>query len=131
MFDFEKRISQYIALRDRVKQLKEKHNAELKPYQEAMELLEGALLTNLNASNQESSKTKAGTAFITTERSATIADGASFRRYVIGGSLWDMVDWRANRTEVAKLVTETGSPPPGVNYAVRRTVQVRRPSNGE
>lgn len=129
--DFEKRISQYRQIRDKIDTLKEEHKAQLAPYEEAKEQLGAYLLSMLNQTGQTSARTKAGTAFISKDSSATIADAAAFRRHVIGSEAWDLVDWRANKTSVTALVKETGEPPPGVNYSTVYKVGVRKPSNGE
>lgn len=129
--DFEKRIAQYIALRDKRDEVKERHQQELEKLNGLLDQLGSYLQSCLNSTNQESARTKAGVAFIDTKRSATIADAASFRRHVIGLEAWDLVDWRANAPAVAKLIEETGEAPPGVNYSTRRVVKVRRISNGE
>lgn len=131
MDDFEKRIGQYVQLRNKVRELKEEHKKQLKPYDDAMEVLESHLLSMLNQTKQKSARTSAGTAFIKVERSATIADASAFRRHVIGSEAWDLVDWRANKTKVTELVKETGEAPPGVNFSTMNIVQVRSPSNGE
>lgn len=129
--DFEKRIAQYLALRDKRDEIKKRHQDELDKINGLLDQLGDYLQACLNNTRQDSARTKIGTAFIDTKRSATIADAAAFRRHVIGLEAWDLVDWRANAPAVTKLIEETGEAPPGVNYSTRRVVKVRRNSNGE
>lgn len=128
---FELRIAQYLQVRAKKEELKKEYETRLKPINDALDALGSYLQSMLNQTGQESARAKAGTAYITTKRSATIADGAAFRRYVIGSEAWDLVDWRANEVKVAELVEEIGEPPPGVNFSTTRKVGVRRPTNGE
>lgn len=127
--DFEKRIGQFVQLRDKIKEMEDRHKAELKPYKEALETLNGMLLGFLLTTGQDNAAVKGvGTAYKKVKKSATIADAAAFRRHVIGGQLWDLIDFRANVTEVSRVIDETGEPPPGINYSTLVDVGVRRGS---
>lgn len=84
------------------------------------------MLERLNAVGGDSVKTPHGTAYRTTRRSASIADGAVFRQYVIDNENFDLVDWRANAIAVDDFIKENGVQPPGVNFSSTYTVGVRR-----
>ena len=84
------------------------------------------MLERLNDLGGDSVKTPHGTAYRTARRSATIADGDVFRKYVIDNQMFDLVDWRANAGAVDDFINDNGSQPPGVNYSVAYTVGVRR-----
>lgn len=124
--DFNTRVAQYVALRDKINEMKERHKAELKPYMDVLDGLNAVLLQHLNATNSNSVATDAGTAYKTEKRSASIADGEAFMRYVIGGELWDLLDRKANVTAVDDHIKEHGVAPPGVNFSTRVEVGVRR-----
>ena len=129
VIDAEKVNGQFIVLRDYINKLEEKHKAELKPWKADLEVLKGKLQAFLEATNQESAKTAAGTFFLTTKRSASLSDAAEFRRFVIGGEHWDLLDWKANVTAVVDFAEENkGELPPGVNLSARVDVNVRRPT---
>lgn len=121
-------VGAYVQLRDKKQELDKEHIGKVAPYVEAMGKLEQAMLSMLNDTGQENAKTKAGTVYKSTEVSVSIADKDLFRRHVVGGELWDLIDWKASKTSVRDIVDETGEPPPGVNYSTRITVGVRRPS---
>lgn len=125
-FDAEKRIGQYVALRDKKKEIEERHKAELKPLNDAMEMLESMLLAHLNNTKQDSASCSTGTAYKGSRVSAKIVDASLFRRHVIGSEAWDLVDWKANSTAVQAIVDDTGEPPPGINYSKTITLGVRR-----
>jgi hypothetical protein len=58
--------------------------------------------------------------------SVTTADGAEFRRHVIGLEAWDLADWKPNKTAIEELV-ENGEPlPPGVNRSTTWKIHVNK-----
>jgi hypothetical protein len=60
--------------------------------------------------------------------SVTTADVREFRRHIIGGEHWDLVDWRPSKTAINDLV-DAGEPlPPGINRSTFVTANVRRPT---
>lgn len=124
--NMEERVRQYVTLRDKKRELKKKHEEELKPYTEAMDMLEAYILTWLDKLNVNNVKTDAGTAYVTERVSATVADGSSFWRHVLSTEDFDLIDKRANGPACTKFVEEHGTPPPGINYSVMRELGVRR-----
>lgn len=119
-------VAQYIKLRDKLKEADDAHKEKTKAARDYLEQLSGKLLERLNDVGGESVKTESGTVYRTTRRSATIADGGTFRTYVIENAQYDLVDWRANALAVADYITEHAAPPPGVNFSTAFTVGVRR-----
>lgn len=122
----EELVSQYIRLRDTIKQAEDAHKAKLKDAKEHLELLNNTLLERLNALGGESVKTASGTVYRSTKRSASIKDGDVFRRFVIEHEAFDLVDWRANATAVDDFIQEQSAPPPGVDFSTTYIVGVRR-----
>lgn len=125
-FDCEKRISQYVKLRDKIKDIKDRHKEELKPYEEAMAKLEDLFLGYLNETNQQKASSQSGTVYKTIKTNVSIADGTAFRRHVIGMEQWDLIDWKANVTAVGVFLEEHQEPPPGLNVSRVARVNVRR-----
>jgi hypothetical protein len=68
-----------------------------------------------------------GTAYFSSKKTATIADKAAFRRFVIGGELFDLLDWKANAIAVENFVKENKELPAGVNFTVEQTLRVNAP----
>jgi hypothetical protein len=124
--DIAKRVDQYVKLRDKIKQMEDEFDQVIKPYKEALEQLNSLLLDHLNTTNQDSAKTVAGTVYRSERVTASLADAAAFRRFVIGGELWDLADWKANATTVQQFNSENGALPPGVNLNRMYKVGVRR-----
>jgi hypothetical protein len=124
--DIAKRVEQYVKLRDKIKELEDKFDEQIKPYKDMLEQLNSLLLDHLNTTNQDSAKTAAGTVYRSERVTASLADAAAFRRFVIGGEHWDLADWKANSTTVQAFNTEHGALPPGVNLNRAYKVGVRR-----
>lgn len=128
-FDFEKRIAQYVTLRNKIKDADEAHKKATAPMREMLEKLNGAIREAIQASKQESAKASSGTAYLKHKVSATIADPAAFKRHVIGTESWDLADWKANGPAVKAFVEEHHTVPPGINYSVTVDVGVRTASS--
>ena len=124
--DINKRVAQYVSLRDKIKVIKEKHSEELAPYSEMLEQLNTVLLGHLNTVGIDNARTESGTVYKTEKKSAPIKDMAAFWAYVVEHEDWDLVDKKANASAVEDFIAEHNSPPPGVNYNVMHVVGVRR-----
>jgi hypothetical protein len=122
-------VAEYIALRDARDQGKKKFEEMLRArYLDRMDELETQLLDLLNKLGSDSIASPAGTVYKKLSTSVTVADSREFQRHVIGGELWDLIDWRANKTAVNDLI-EAGEPvPPGINRSAFYSVGVRRKS---
>lgn len=124
--DFDTRVAQYVKLRDRIKEIEDKHKAELKPFKQALETLNGMLLDHLNQVGADSVTSAAGNVHKKLTKSATIADKAALWAWVVANGDWDLLDYKANVTAVRDHVEKHGAPPPGVNYTEAYDVGVRR-----
>lgn len=135
--DFETRVSQFVKLRDKIKELKDKHEEELKPYNECKSMLEGVMLEHLNQVGADSVGTSAGTVSRSRKDSATIADMSAFWAWVTINGEFDMVDRKCNVTacrEYIQTLEEKAKEdpsvipmaPPGVSFTSIFTVGVRR-----
>lgn len=127
--NFETRVSQYVRLRDLIKEMKDRHKEELKKPTETLEKLNLVMLTHLNAISADSVATAYGTVSKTTKKSASIADMSAFWTYVVTQGDFDMVDKKANPTRVEEYINANGGQlPPGVNFSQVELVGVRRKS---
>ena len=124
--DIEKRVGQYVKLRDLKTELKERHEQELKPITSTMAMIEEELKGALNAVNATNMRTDAGTVSLTTKASASAADMATFWTWVVTQGQFDMLDKKPNVTAITEYVKQHGVPPPGVNYTTYQGVGVRR-----
>ena len=135
-------IGKYVALRDQIKEISERHSAELAPFNEQMEKIEAWLLANLNQDGVDSYKTAMGTAYKSTTMSARMEDRESFMAVVlrtVAGELmkhipvpkeqwaedlgdrvvqallaadWSLADVRVNKTGVKEFMEMNGGQVP-------------------
>lgn len=119
-------VDQFIKLRDRLKAADDVHKEKTKEAREYKEQLEAKMLARLTEIGVDSAKTKSGTVYRSTKKSASIADGSVFRNFVQEHEAFDLVDWKANAPAVEDYIKENNVPPPGVNYSTTFTVGVRR-----
>lgn len=127
-FDAEKRVAQYVQLRDELKRMDEEHSERKRPLNELKEKLEAQMLEHIQSTNSKSVSTMAGTMYITPRKSASLADAAAFMDYVISNNAWDLLDRKANVSAVEDYVNEHDAPPPGCNFTTRLTIGVQRKS---
>jgi hypothetical protein len=124
--DVEKRVGQFVLLRDLKAELKAKHDAEMKPINDTMEMIKDELKGALAANNATNMKTDAGTVSLTNKVSASAADINMFWTWVVTQGAFDMLDKKPNVTAITDYVKQNGVPPPGVNYNVFVDAGVRR-----
>lgn len=129
--DFEKRVRQFVAIRDLIAAKTEVFNAEVADLKKMRDALGGVLLGYLRKTRQLSARTEAGTVSISEKDSATVEDAAAFRQFCIERD-WSLADLRANASRVRSWMEEhkgdgaMGPPPPGVKFSTWVTVGVRR-----
>lgn len=124
--DINKRVEQYVQLRDEIKKLDDAHKEKMAPYRETLEQLNSALLGHLNDIGGDSVRTEAGTVYRTEKKSATLADKSAFWAHIVTQGEWELMEWKANAPAVAAFVEKNGALPPGVNFTVSHVVGVRR-----
>ncbi len=124
--DLNKRIEQYVVVRDRIKEIKKRHKEELAPWDDTLEKLNGVLLGHLNAIGVDSVAGEAGTAYKTMKQSASIADVKAFWDFIVANQAWDLIDKKANVPAVADYIEEHKAAPPGVNFNQVFVAGVRR-----
>lgn len=125
--DMDKRVEQYIQIRDALKRIDADHDAKRKPLVDLQQVLSGRIQVFLDENKLKNIKTKHGTAHTTTRYTASLADPDAFMRYVEENKAFHLMDRRANATAVKDYVKEHNVPPPGVNLNALTTVGVRRP----
>jgi hypothetical protein len=124
--DFNKRIEQYVKLRDRIKEMKDEFETKVGPYASALEQLNTMILDHLNNVKADSVATPSGTAYRTPKRSASLADPDAFMSYVVANEAWSLLDRKANVTAVFDFIDTNKALPPGVNVSQIFVAGVRR-----
>lgn len=121
-------IAVYIRTRDKISQLKKKHEDEVAALKELQAKRERYLGGAMNDVGAESLKTGAGTVFFDWKDSATVDDGEAFKD-------WVQADWErrkhflpnsVSKAAVKDLHEEGQMSPPGVSYKRFKSVKIRR-----
>ena len=120
-----KMIENYLALRNKVSKIEERHKTELMPYAKMREQLENLLLAHLNDTGTDSAKCAAGTAFKSTATSVTVKDWPATLTYIKDNNLWDLLEARVNKTAAVEIIEEIKKPIPGVQIARATVLRVR------
>lgn len=126
--DVEKRTGQFVLLRDMKAELKAKHDEELRPINEAMEMIKDEFKQALVQANVTSMKNNMGTISASLKASASAADMNVFWTWVVTQGAFDMLDKKPNVTAITEYVKQHGVAPPGVNYNEFYDISVRRKS---
>lgn len=116
----------YIKLRDTKADKDKAHKASLEKLVAAMDKIEGALLEHMIESGTNSVASDAGTAYKSTQLSATVEDKETFMAFVKETDQFEALDIKANKTFVAEYMAENQEAPPGVKTSQMATIGVRR-----
>lgn len=125
--NFDDLVDKYIRLRDKKRQVQERHKDEINKYDVVLRDIETLFLAEFNRTGMNSVNTNHGVAFKKTQTSVTIADKDIFREFIWSDpDNWIFADLRANAPAVQAYLDENESLPPGVNLTSRLTVSVQR-----
>jgi hypothetical protein len=122
----DKRVAQFVLIRDEIDAIKERHKIELAEYESLKQKLIGEMLAFLDRTGQESAKTAEGTVRVTVRHTAVCTDPDEFMEFVFTNNLRDLIDRRANALACRDYAVEKGNLPPGVKINSMRTVGVTR-----
>jgi hypothetical protein len=126
--DIEKRVEQYVALRDTVKAMEDAHEEEITKRKVLLEKLAGIIHQFMDAHKLENLRTAAGTCYISTRYTATVQDADAFMKFVIENKEFDLLERRASSTATRAYVVEHNILPAGVNLNALSSVRVQRPN---
>jgi len=126
MADMEKAIMSYRNLRDRKKDIADRHKEELAPINNKMRELENWMLAALNEQGANSIKTPSGTVFKKVDVSVKIDDWSSALKMIREEGLWHMLEHRLSKTAVEEYIKAEGVAPPGVAINSTIVVNVRK-----
>lgn len=116
----------YIQLRAKVKEISDRHKAELEPYKNAMDRLEGVVLDYLRSQGIESMRTEFGTAYYSVAKSFKVSDGPQFFQHCINTGQMDLLEQRCAKSAVEEYIEKHGTLPPGVSASQSYVVGFRK-----
>lgn len=121
-------VAKYIALRDRKSAMKKEYDEKVARVDDAMNKMEAIIMRVFKDSGIDSARTEAGTAYLSTRTSATVADRDTFFGWVLEDpeERVSFLENRVSKTMVDQFKAATDDLPPGLNYRSEVTVGVRR-----
>lgn len=119
--DIDQIVEKYVELRDAKAEIAERHKAELAPYAQMLDKLEGILLGELDKAGLQSAKTPHGTAYKSVTTSAKVIDWDKTLDFIVEQERFDLIQRRVNKD----VVEEIGEVP-GVAIEKILKVNVRR-----
>ena len=119
-------LTQYfLQIRDLIKVKNAEYAETIKPYNERMELVRGALHAKLNELGVNSVRTDHGTPYVTTATSVKMEDWDAFFNFVNETQEPDFLIRNANKTKVMEWLDKNGRLPPGVSISNFQTLNVK------
>lgn len=120
-------VARYVEIRDQKAALKTQYDKDKATLDAALERIEAHLLKRFQEMGVDSVKTAAGTAYTSTQTSATVADWDQTLDFIRGGDHWAMLEKRVSKGFVEAYKEEhNGDLPPGINWREESVVNVRR-----
>lgn len=120
-------VLKYIQTREKKSKIKAAYDADKAKYDTLQDKIEALLLIRFKELGIDSVKTEFGTAYSSTQTSATMADWDLFRTFCQSqDDPFQYLDRKANKTAVEQYRASNDELPPGINWSETRTVNFRR-----
>lgn len=119
-------VSNYVAVRDKKKEMQDRHKAELAPLNEVLDGLESVMLKYMQEQGVNSIAVDGGTAYQSKRTSFTVEDPVLFREWVTQQGDLNYFESRASKSMVESYLESTGELPAGLKYSADLTVNFRR-----
>lgn len=120
-------IEAYLKYRNKKEALEAEIKDQVKELKDKMAKLEAWIKTKADAEGVTSFKTAHGTAFVTTNDYANVADWDAVLAFIKENDAYDMLEKRVSKNAVRGYIDEHKIVPSGVNYGTRIDVNVRKP----
>lgn len=120
-------IAAYIKYRNQKEALEAEIKDQVKELKDKMSKLEAWIKTKADADGVTSFKTAHGTAFVTTNDYANVADWDAVLSFIRENEAYDMLEKRVSKNAVRGYIEQNKTVPSGVNYGTRIDVNVRKP----
>lgn len=121
-------IKRYMELRAKKEQIEAETKERLGKIKEKQAKLEAWLKMKADEDGVTSFKTEYGTAFMTTNDYANVADWDAVLSFVKENDAYDMLQKRVSKDAVRSYIESHNRVPPGVSYGHKIDVNIRRPT---
>jgi len=119
-------VDQYLKMRDWIDAEDSAYAAKIKPYKDAMALIEQIMLEHLNANGAQNLKCEAGTAYKKPYLSAKVDNRDRFLEFIKENNRWEFLDARVLKEPVREYLDIHQAAPPGVATETGIKVHIRR-----
>ena len=120
----------YLTIRNERERIEAEWKAKDAEFKADLSAIEQQMMMTCNEQNAKSIKTDYGTVMRRLNERYTVADGDSFRRFVMENALPELFEARIHQGNFKEFITEHKDEglPPGVNVMREFTIVVRKPS---
>lgn len=118
-------VERYVKARDKKAELKAEYEGKVAALDEAMKKCEAFILNHFTSTGQTSAGTPAGTAYISKQTSATVADWDAVFAWIRANDYWHFLEHKVNKTAVADFKEANADLPPGVNWREEKVIRIR------
>ena len=124
-------VKVYLTIRSARERMMAEWKAQDKTLEDEMKVLEQTFMVTCNESNAKSIRTNNGTVIRKLNERFTVADGESFRKFVLENEAVDLLEARIHQGNFKEFIKDRAADglPPGVNVMREFTITVRKPSN--
>lgn len=121
-------IRTYMGLREKKAELEGSVKEQVKVIKEKMDKLESYLKLKMDEDGLTSFKSEYGTAFMTTNDYANVADWDEVVQFAKENDAYDLFEKRISKNAVRGYIDLNKSVPPGINYGTRIDINIRKPT---
>lgn len=121
-------IRTYMALREQKAEIEGSVKEQVKTIKEKMTKLESYLKLKMDEDGLTSFKSEYGTAFMTTNDYANVADWDEVVQFAKENDAYDLFEKRISKNAVRGYIDLNKSVPPGINYGTRIDINIRKPT---
>lgn len=131
MSNLDELVKIYLTIRSEREKIESEWKAKDTEFKNEQALLEQQMLAVCNESNATSIKTEQGTVIKSLKERFTVADGDSFRKFVMEQEMPELFEARIHQGNFKDFMSEHASEglPPGVNVMREFTITVRKPTS--
>jgi len=124
----ERAIEKFIGLRDQIAAIKKAHTLELAPFNQAKDILEGWLLSDLDGANVEAMRASTGTVYKSTRTSAVVNEWSKVLEFIQANNAWELLTASVSKVAAEAIMVETQAAIPGVTISREVILNVRKPT---
>ena len=121
-------IGRYREVEQQIATIDEEAKARTTPLKAQLDVMEKWISAKSLQDGWESQRTKHGTVYFAPTARCSVADWDSVLNFVRSNGAWDLFTHAVNKQAVTQYLDVHKTLPPGVNYAVIRTMHLRKPS---